>query len=809
MTILNLPELLLHDTQEQASMPPVIHMEIMHTCNLRCRMCHVSFEGTMSKQKLDIDKVLHELKDVTPGTIILLGGAYEPMSHPGFAKLVTTLSDRGCFIDMTTNGTLFTDKMIDKIKDVNFRHIEISFDGIRKDTYEYIRRRADWDVTTSRVRNFRNAMRNKPVEFQANYVIVHKNLDELVEAMDFWEEMDFHIIHYFMMGYRSSDPILKELTLEGKMEKVYWAFTELAEEVMARPRNIRVRAQPFSFPQLKEKYGDGKIEALGSAEVKYLQAFRLSNEYYPGLSEKCNAAYALASIWYDGNVALCNRIRVGNINQEGGLLAAFNSPAAQNLRRGLKLNSKNCKICDFFQSCVRNVEDDDFKDDIHHRNGPLLDPIPRVLEEDKYSYYVKWMYDYYSVPKGHDRILSDLGPSDAVRYSNYKKVGILSATSLDDIKLMRAEQLKEDSPVTESQLFGPYIPSWAVMPHMDCAADLVLSQSENIQRTATKGMNYILVIGDDLAASGFPISETLAPTSQAISFHFVNEETLPEHFILDERDAVIQKNIAILTSKTHIDAEYRNGKILETLEGYTDDFFDFIYIGPGYRSEHISAILDLAKGKLKQGGHMVGGQNNNIQGLLENVESSKYAYITEDNLETFPAMSEALLQNFKASIGKLYSFWGTEKIGPTKFKPMSLEGAGKSLLKSNLHNYRNPFSSAMVSRVLTEKELASVGRIFIYGTGEYGKLTHLALNKLTNKEPTYFVHTPRAGRCNGIKVLSFVNFIKEFNATDGDLVIIASHSWREIANSLKNANIDNFCVNWSLQGLLPVYVNRW
>src|SRR5438128_1799225 len=60
--------------------PEFIEIEPIHTCNLRCVMCHVSYES-LSKVRLDpafTDKMVG-----FEGRWAVIGGEYEPVAHPG------------------------------------------------------------------------------------------------------------------------------------------------------------------------------------------------------------------------------------------------------------------------------------------------------------------------------------------------------------------------------------------------------------------------------------------------------------------------------------------------------------------------------------------------------------------------------------------------------------------------------------------------------------------------------------------------------------------------------------------------------
>ncbi|WP_420547900.1 radical SAM protein [Curvivirga sp.] len=108
---------------------------------------------------MDIDILLERILELPSTTKIIIGAAFEPMAHKGFTKLVTTLGEKGYPIQFITNGTLFTDENIEALASVPIERVGISFDGIREETYEWIRVRANWKATLEKISKFRNALK--------------------------------------------------------------------------------------------------------------------------------------------------------------------------------------------------------------------------------------------------------------------------------------------------------------------------------------------------------------------------------------------------------------------------------------------------------------------------------------------------------------------------------------------------------------------------------------------------------------------------------------------------------------------------
>lgn len=584
-------------------LPDVICIEPIHTCNLRCIMCHVSYQD-LTKKKLNIDDVLIQLKDVKPGTVIVIGWSYEPVAHPQFVKLVKGLSALGCQIDLTSNGTLFTDKLIEQIKDVNFRFVAISFDGIRKGTFEFIRRRAVYERTVKRILNFRNAFKDKPVQFQINYVVMKENLDEMIEAVDFWDQHEFDIIYFFLTRFRADDPLVLEQSLETRMDQVYARFEELALDSLEKKRRLRVKAQAFSFGPLRKKFGDGKVFAAGTSPILYKHGFRLANQPMEGLPVSCTAAYTMVSLWFDGRVSLCNELEIGNINKDGTILEIFQSYAARNVRNGLQQNPKNCTSCEFFKSCVRNINEDGEEQDIHNRGGREQDQVPNLKEQDKHTYYVKWKSDFYSIPKVHKSIPKSYSFRERVRYCDHKVSNIKKSRVLESLKRQRQELSLQNILKDE----------YGDVPYFLDASDKYFSLIEKtiaqvIEKTANKKSTpKILVVGNVANIENHVLRHEISKYFS--SFPLV--DFIPLHEISKEDELILEHNTKISQAKLDHNGEKFRNIGMEQLENC---FYDVIILSGG-----VEKVKDFSLA-LKPGGHLC-----SIPDMLWDVEPAVFEF---------------------------------------------------------------------------------------------------------------------------------------------------------------------------------------
>jgi len=101
-----------------------IYINPLEKCNLRCKMCYTKKTSNILSEKQILDFIFRYKKEVEVKVVTFCGG--EVMTLAYFPHLVNTLTEKGIFIQIITNGT------IDKLKEINSPNLIkliISLDG--------------------------------------------------------------------------------------------------------------------------------------------------------------------------------------------------------------------------------------------------------------------------------------------------------------------------------------------------------------------------------------------------------------------------------------------------------------------------------------------------------------------------------------------------------------------------------------------------------------------------------------------------------------------------------------------------------
>lgn len=130
---------------------------ITRKCNLRCSHCYASSFLEKESKELEITaafQIIDTLKNMNIGEIVLEGG--EPLCYPNFCELVEYVKLKDIPITLITNGTMFSEKIIECINNKfdAYDAIQISMDGT-KETCDLIRGKGTYDKVIGTISKLR------------------------------------------------------------------------------------------------------------------------------------------------------------------------------------------------------------------------------------------------------------------------------------------------------------------------------------------------------------------------------------------------------------------------------------------------------------------------------------------------------------------------------------------------------------------------------------------------------------------------------------------------------------------------------
>lgn len=183
---------------EAFQMPPMVLLDVTNVCNLHCGHCphtEIAESDQYRPQHMSwshFSKIVHELSQCDGPCLLHLVGDGEPMLHPRIVDMVELAKrDTKCVVNLTTNGTLLSQKNIDRLYRCGIDIIEVSLDALFKGTYEQIRKGASYERVMRNVFYLLDARRSAkaPTRLLVSFVDQAGNHEEARQFQQFWEPL--------------------------------------------------------------------------------------------------------------------------------------------------------------------------------------------------------------------------------------------------------------------------------------------------------------------------------------------------------------------------------------------------------------------------------------------------------------------------------------------------------------------------------------------------------------------------------------------------------------------------------------------
>lgn len=270
------------------SFADISYVEVTRACNLRCVHC-LNNSGSILENQLSYDELRHLILDYAKNgiqEIRFTGG--EPLVYKKIYNLISLATENGIYTSIGTNGTLITEEVANRLKDVGLKYAVVSIDGT-KEKHDEIRGEGNYGKTINGIKNLENA----GIKTRVNSVIMKNNMEDIIKlAKQFNKEHRHLMIRRFIESGRG------ENLVDNVMNKTDYDFVKdcLKEEL------------------LNDDYINGHY--LRSKTEKISDRIKLPFD----ISDGCKAGKRAIIITPEGNIHLC------------GFLAAQGFPPIANIR---------------------------------------------------------------------------------------------------------------------------------------------------------------------------------------------------------------------------------------------------------------------------------------------------------------------------------------------------------------------------------------------------------------------------------------------------------------------------------------------
>lgn len=201
-----------------------VFIELNNTCNLKCRMCGFSDSRVAAVPRYHMPTRVFETiaREVFPSTTYVhMSLMTEPFMTADFADRLMLVRQYGVPCSrVVTNGTLLTEKTIEKVLDSQITTLTFSIDGGTKEIYEDIRIGARFETVLTKIELFRKLRAKRGAtlpRLQINHVLMERNVEHFERFLELLdsirpEQVDVRTIQpmTYTTGQESNDPAFYE-----------------------------------------------------------------------------------------------------------------------------------------------------------------------------------------------------------------------------------------------------------------------------------------------------------------------------------------------------------------------------------------------------------------------------------------------------------------------------------------------------------------------------------------------------------------------------------------------------------------------
>ncbi len=204
--------------------PRRVVLESTSYCNLKCPSCVTGVRWRKNVGFMDFElfnKVVDEISLHKECCYISLQGGGEPLLHPRIFDFFEYLHEKNPLIisQISTNGTFLNEENSTRILESPLKEIVFSVDGFKKETFEKLRKGANYDEVMQNIMLFlsRNKEMGNKLKTYVCFVRQIDNEHEIDDFHNFWKE---RVDDFYYSTYQTFKGIVEDLRTESDKNKL-------------------------------------------------------------------------------------------------------------------------------------------------------------------------------------------------------------------------------------------------------------------------------------------------------------------------------------------------------------------------------------------------------------------------------------------------------------------------------------------------------------------------------------------------------------------------------------------------------------
>lgn len=194
--------------------PDAVQIPLTNLCNLRCRMCSIASDEAKELSKEAILDIINQASAMGIKEAVLTGG--EPFLRKDTLDLLNHCRLKSIRWVVTTNGTVISPDLAEKLVSLGNGHLHFSLEGLEK-TNDLFRGEGSFKKTTDAIKQI-NELRNKngsTLSLGIACTVMSQNLDDLFGLLEYADTIGVDVINF--------QPLLKNnANTPDRSESDFW-----------------------------------------------------------------------------------------------------------------------------------------------------------------------------------------------------------------------------------------------------------------------------------------------------------------------------------------------------------------------------------------------------------------------------------------------------------------------------------------------------------------------------------------------------------------------------------------------------------
>jgi Fe-coproporphyrin III synthase len=245
---------------------PVVILNITRRCNLSCVHCYADANGPPAPDEMHTDQWFEVLDDLAEfGSPVVLFSGGEPLMHPDIFPLAEHAVSRGMRAVLSTNGTLITPALAERLATLGLSYIGTSLDGSRAIHDEFRGMPGAFDRAIEGLRNSRAS----GIKTGIRFTITRRNAAEIPSVFDILEREEIpRACFYHLVFTGRGDEIRSETLSAEESRAAVNTIIERTADLHRRGNPVEVLTVdnhcdgPYLYMRLLKERPDRAVEVM-------------------------------------------------------------------------------------------------------------------------------------------------------------------------------------------------------------------------------------------------------------------------------------------------------------------------------------------------------------------------------------------------------------------------------------------------------------------------------------------------------------------------------------------------------------------